>query len=149
MMNHSAIEEQSSITVKKDDLKGYVADLLEKIVVGFVILEGPLGVGKSTFVREFLKNFGVVSVPSPTFTYVERYRIGEKTIFHADLYRVEYATQLRDLELEFYQEELFFVEWGERFENVLQPIRAKITVEFVPDCPDTRQYNLILYKFEG
>lgn len=50
---------------------------------------GPLGVGKTTLIRAFLRACGVHdSITSPTFTYVNVYRTTqEQTFYHFDLYR--------------------------------------------------------------
>ena len=52
--------------------------------------QGPLGVGKTTLIREILGDCGVTAViTSPTFTYVNTYTGENGRIFnHFDLYRV-------------------------------------------------------------
>lgn len=132
--------------LKLDEISSFAKELSGKITEGFILLDGPIGAGKTTFTQHFLKNYGIDNVTSPTFGYIQAFECSGRRIFHADLYRVEYATQLRDLELEFYQDELFLVEWGERFEEYLQPIAAKINIEVADDAPDYRLYTVKFFS---
>ncbi|MBT0957716.1 tRNA (adenosine(37)-N6)-threonylcarbamoyltransferase complex ATPase subunit type 1 TsaE [Alphaproteobacteria bacterium KMM 3653] len=58
------------------------------------LLEGPIGAGKSHFARAFIKHLMHLAgqpeedIPSPTFTLVQTYEIGEGEVWHADLYRL-------------------------------------------------------------
>ncbi len=87
-----------------------------------VYLKGDLGAGKTTLVRGFLHGLGYPgTVKSPTYTLMEPYRIGEKSICHLDLYRLADAEELeylgvRDL-LE--EERVLLIEWPERGEGFL------------------------------
>ena len=59
-----------------------------------IALAGPLGSGKTSFARAFIRALGDgdEEVPSPTFTLVETYRFaGRPPIWHFDLYRLERA----------------------------------------------------------
>lgn len=124
------------------ELTKKLAHYLEK---GFILLEGDLGSGKTSFVQEFLRHRGLEGVTSPTYSLVHHYQTEHGKIFHADLYRIEYATQLRDLELEFYQDELFFIEWGSRFADHLQPVVAHISIHPCSESHDKRSYHLELF----
>lgn len=54
-----------------------------------VYLRGQLGAGKTTLVRGVLKGLGFEGrVRSPTYTLVEGYEIGERRLYHLDLYRI-------------------------------------------------------------
>ena len=66
-----------------------------------VLLEGPLGAGKTAFVRGLAAGLAIDSreVSSPTFTLIHEYRGGRLTLYHADLYRLERAAT-NDLGLE-------------------------------------------------
>lgn len=56
------------------------------LVVG---LDGELGAGKTTLVRAMLRGLGYrARVPSPTYTLLEHYRVGDLTVVHLDLYRL-------------------------------------------------------------
>lgn len=55
-----------------------------------LVLEGDLGVGKTTFTRGLAAGIGVdpEEVSSPSFTLVQEYRGGRVPLFHVDLYRL-------------------------------------------------------------
>jgi tRNA threonylcarbamoyladenosine biosynthesis protein TsaE len=54
----------------------------------YIELLGPLGAGKTTFVRHLLRALGVEGrIKSPTFTVLEPYRSGTLEISHFDFYR--------------------------------------------------------------
>jgi len=54
-----------------------------------VLISGPLGAGKTAFVRGMAEGLGAASaeVSSPTFTLIQTYD-GRVPLFHADLYRL-------------------------------------------------------------
>ncbi len=100
-----------------------------------VILEGPLGVGKTTFIKGVIAALGVneKKVRSPSFTIIKEYSTKKKRIFHIDLYRINKTEELFNLGYEdyFYEPEgITFIEWGERIENIL-PKYIKIRMRFV------------------
>lgn len=54
----------------------------------FITLEGPLGAGKTTFVRHLLRALGVEGrIKSPTYAVVEPHSVGPLAISHFDFYR--------------------------------------------------------------
>lgn len=81
-----------------------------------VLLHGPLGAGKTAFVRGLAEGLGCdgADVSSPTFTIVQEYR-GRVTVQHVDLYRLS-AAEVDDLALEdLIDESVVAVEWAERW----------------------------------
>lgn len=80
-----------------------------------LLLAGPLGAGKTTFVRGLARGCGsTAQVASPTFQLVRIYP-GRVQLAHVDLYRVKAAGELLDLGLdELIDEGAVVVEWGDR-----------------------------------
>ena len=83
-----------------------------------LLLAGPLGAGKTTFVRGLVRGAGSEAhVASPTFQLVRVYP-GRIAFAHVDLYRLEATADLRDLGLEeLLDEGAVVVEWGDRLET--------------------------------
>lgn len=98
--------------------------------------DGPMGVGKTTIIKEILRQSGVSeTVSSPTFSYVNNYTSLEHTIFyHFDLYRIsgldeflaagfdEYLTQ---------QNAFVFIEWPDVIRPLLNSNSLKSIVQTV------------------
>ena len=84
-----------------------------------VILSGPLGSGKTFFVRALCRALGLAAtqrVTSPTFTLVQEYETAP-LLAHADLYRLTGPEQLHQLGLDAQRDDgrLLLVEWGEPY----------------------------------
>ncbi|MDM7325403.1 MAG: tRNA (adenosine(37)-N6)-threonylcarbamoyltransferase complex ATPase subunit type 1 TsaE [Thermus sp.] len=79
-----------------------------------VVLEGPLGAGKTTFVRFLAEALGFQGrVTSPSYTLVHTYPTPEGPLVHADLYRLKDPTLfLPQLEASREGARLLLVEWG-------------------------------------
>ncbi len=80
-----------------------------------VLLEGPLGAGKTTLVREIALALGVAdAVRSPSFTIANVYA-GPLVVNHLDLYRLEAFADEDTLALEEYRspDAVTLVEWPE------------------------------------
>lgn len=81
-----------------------------------LVLDGPLGAGKTSFAQGLAKGLGIEGVVnSPTFTLVKEY-CGRLPLFHFDLYRLEEAEELWELGFEEYLRAggVCALEWGER-----------------------------------
>jgi len=86
-------------------------------------LYGPMGVGKTTFVKAVMACLGVEDdVNSPTFAIVNEYATTDrKRVYHFDFYRVKHITEALDFGCEeyFYSGDFCFIEWPELIEPLL------------------------------
>ncbi|MGD0770283.1 MAG: tRNA (adenosine(37)-N6)-threonylcarbamoyltransferase complex ATPase subunit type 1 TsaE [Tepidisphaeraceae bacterium] len=110
------------------------AELAETLVGGECIaLDGPLGAGKTQFVRGLAAALGANprAVSSPTFVLLNVYQGGRLAVFHLDAYRVAGP---RDFESIGFPELLdqhgvIVVEWAGRVKEILPPNRINVTME--------------------
>ena len=83
-----------------------------------VVLEGPLGTGKTVFARGIAAGLGIDpdQVCSPSYTIVQEYNGERSRMYHIDLYRIEHVDEIATLGLEELLESgaVVVVEWGER-----------------------------------
>lgn len=97
-----------------------------------IALAGPLGSGKTTFARAFIRAVGNgdEDVPSPTFTLVEIYRFaGRPPIWHFDLYRLDAPDDVYELGIEeAWAEGISLIEWPERIAELLPTDRLDIAL---------------------
>ena len=90
-----------------------------------IVLEGPLGSGKTQFVKGLARGLGVdvETVTSPTFAIVHEYRGGRLPLYHVDLYRVGNGAEALAAGLEEFMgfDGVTVIEWGEKFPEILPP----------------------------
>jgi tRNA threonylcarbamoyladenosine biosynthesis protein TsaE len=111
-----------------EQLRLCAQQILQLIKPGRVIIEGPLGAGKTTLVQYLMQELGVVeNAASPTYQLLSLY--DNERIAHLDLYRLEDDASIDFLALDDLNSDWFFIEWGARFEKNLQPVRALINIE--------------------
>jgi tRNA threonylcarbamoyladenosine biosynthesis protein TsaE len=94
---------------------GQLAQAIENNAI--VFLYGPLGAGKTTLTRGFLRSLGYQDkVKSPTYTLVEPYEIGDKTIFHFDFYRLNDPQELEHIGIKeyFHASSICLIEWPDK-----------------------------------
>jgi tRNA threonylcarbamoyladenosine biosynthesis protein TsaE len=100
-----------------EDTQALAREVLPLLPRGAVVaLEGPLGAGKTTFVRFLAEALGFPGrVTSPTYTLVHTYPTPEGPLVHADLYRLKDPKALLPHLLAAQEEaRLTLVEWGRR-----------------------------------
>lgn len=80
-----------------------------------LLLEGPMGAGKTTLVNLLARELGSdAAVSSPTYTLIHEYPSPGGTLVHIDAWRLQDASALQDLGLDEYLDHarLVVVEWG-------------------------------------
>ena len=113
---------------------------------GVVTLEGPLGAGKTHFVKATALAMGIIEeVTSPTFTLLQSYGSVDKRLHHSDWYRLESESEVLALGLEdYYHDGLMFIEWGDKFSGILPPGTMRIRIE--PQLVDTEEIRTFRWE---
>jgi tRNA threonylcarbamoyl adenosine modification protein YjeE len=99
-----------------------------------IALRGPLGSGKSELARALIRAraSAAIEVPSPSFTLVQDYPIGDLVLRHVDLFRLHDPAELIELGLDAPEaNEVLLLEWPERAGEHL-PYDLQITLEQGP-----------------
>ena len=108
------------------------ATLAQRVRVGdLLLLDGPLGAGKTFLAQVLIKSLGVKEqVTSPTFVIVKSYQ-GALPIHHIDAYRLLDAPNPRqafdelDIDIE---GSLTIVEWGKNFDVTGSALHIEIAI---------------------
>ena len=122
-----------------EDTKKLGQELAKKILkrkgeAAFIVfLDGDLGTGKTTLVKEIIFALGVKEkVKSPTFTIIEPYELNNENIYHVDLYRIIDPSELEIIGLREYLNEsnaIIFIEWPEKSYGYLKKFDLKISLK--------------------
>lgn len=99
----------------------------------FVVLNGDLGAGKTTFTQGVAEGLGVPGkVTSPTFVVSRIHKPNANGIelIHVDAYRLTGTNQLLDLDLEDHPNSVLIMEWGSSFISALTDEWLQIDIEW-------------------
>jgi tRNA threonylcarbamoyladenosine biosynthesis protein TsaE len=102
-----------------------------------ILLNGPLGAGKTVFVQGVGRALGIADVTSPTFV-ISRIHKGSIPLIHVDVYRLleagNAAAYLDDLDLDTAREDgLTVIEWGGAESARLSDDRLEIEIDRTND----------------
>jgi tRNA threonylcarbamoyladenosine biosynthesis protein TsaE len=98
-----------------------------------VALYGPVGAGKTTFVRGMATGLGRgKDVKSPSFILVNEYP-GDPEFYHIDFYRLDNEKEIVDLGWTDYldSESIVAIEWAEKVRKMLPPGRLDVYFEIL------------------
>jgi tRNA threonylcarbamoyladenosine biosynthesis protein TsaE len=118
----------------------------------FIALDGPLGAGKTTFVRHLLRALGVGGrIKSPTFAVMEPYEVGGRAVSHFDFYRFgdprEWADAgFRDI---FAAPGLKLAEWPDKAAPLLPRPDWRVQIEPATDDDDARDVTVHALSAHG
>lgn len=137
----SLISSMKYIVSNMEDWKSVASAVLSALEPGTIILlRGPLGAGKTTFVQTLAATLGIKKIPkSPTFSLLRTYIISNnrslKQLVHIDAYRLEAEKDVLALGLDEIVAEtgnVIAIEWPERLGSYLHKLPGKhivITIE--------------------
>ena len=102
-----------------------------------ILLNGPLGAGKTVFVQGVGRALGISDVTSPTFVILRIHK-GSIPLIHVDVYRLleagNAAAYLDDLDLDTAREDgLTVIEWGGAESARLSDDRLEIDIDRIND----------------
>ncbi|MCP4205775.1 MAG: tRNA (adenosine(37)-N6)-threonylcarbamoyltransferase complex ATPase subunit type 1 TsaE [Shimia sp.] len=99
-----------------------------------MLLEGPIGAGKTHFARSLIQALLPVpeDVPSPTFTLVQVYDGSNTEIWHADLYRLSAPDEVVELGLtDAFEDAICLVEWPDRLADLAPENALKMSLKLL------------------
>ena len=101
------------------------------------LLEGEMGAGKTTFVRQCGEYLGFVEpVQSPTFSIVNEYRANNGNIYyHFDFYRINSEREAYEIGCEdyFYSGNMCFIEWSSRIPSLFPEKYLIIKIDIISE----------------
>jgi tRNA threonylcarbamoyladenosine biosynthesis protein TsaE len=100
---------------------------------GVVALTGPLGAGKTLFVKGLAEGLGIAPelVASPTFVIAAEYPLGRgRVLCHVDLYRLATAEELDETGFRdsLVPGNVVAIEWSDRLPGALPPDRLTVAI---------------------
>lgn len=109
---------------------------------------GPLGAGKTTMVKELIKQFGVTTaIVSPTFSYVNVYENTQgQLLYHFDLYRLAHLQEFLEAgfdEFLYLNKSWTFIEWPEIITPLLTHQVCTITIDYNPINHEQRDISYL------
>lgn len=115
------------------ELKPIAQQIIAQWKHPILLLEAPMGAGKTTLIKALCSELGVLqAVSSPTFSLVNSYQDSEgKTLYHFDLYRLNSLEEALDIGIEEYLDSgaRCMIEWPERIRPLLSDAFHQIQIE--------------------
>ena len=138
-MTASTTNTRWSVSGLDEQALGHVAEVLAAFASpgDAFCLSGPLGAGKTTFARAFIRaamEAPGLEVQSPTFALLQSYRAPRFQISHYDLYRIEHPDEVIEIDFEeAVLREVTLVEWPVNAANHLPGERIDVCLEIESD----------------
>ena len=115
-----------------------------------VMLQGPLGAGKTTFTQGIGSSLGVFDISSPTFV-ISRVHKSEPKLVHVDAYRLlgsgDSSIQFDDLDLETSREDsITVIEWGSELAHRFTESYLLVDISFVDELDSANQMRKVVIE---
>ncbi|HLT49080.1 tRNA (adenosine(37)-N6)-threonylcarbamoyltransferase complex ATPase subunit type 1 TsaE [Aequorivita nionensis] len=110
------------ITYTQNEISEVAEHILTASASNIFLLYGEMGVGKTTLIKEIVKQLGVLELSgSPSFSIVNEYEAKDSVIYHFDFYRISKIEEAYDIGLEdyFFSGNYIFIEWPEKINELL------------------------------
>ena len=104
------------------DIELIAQKVLKALTSKVILLNGTMGVGKTTFVKSLVKVLGSEDVvSSPTFSIVNEYELNNDMVYHFDMYRINNEVEALQFGFEDYlaTNHWIVIEWPDRIPNLL------------------------------
>ncbi|RDI41510.1 tRNA (adenosine(37)-N6)-threonylcarbamoyltransferase complex ATPase subunit type 1 TsaE [Aquicella lusitana] len=149
-MTQQKLTHLQKILPTEEDMLAFGSQFANAIESGAILfLYGPLGAGKTTLTRGFLRGLGFTEkVKSPTYTLVEQYEIAGHILFHFDFYRLEDARELEQIGIQEYfsPSSICLIEWPEKGVPLLPEPDLACYIAF---AEEGREIKLVSYSDRG
>jgi tRNA threonylcarbamoyladenosine biosynthesis protein TsaE len=120
-----------------DEIKNVATKILSENPNKVILFNGPMGVGKTTLIKELAKLVGVKEVTSsPTFSLVNEYKaLDNQFVYHFDVYRLKNEIEALDMGIDeyLYSGNWCFIEWAENIPSLIPKIHSIIEIELLTD----------------
>lgn len=126
------------ITFDLSEIDTVAKALLKNLKHHVVLLNAPMGTGKTTLIKSLSQALGILNpVSSPTFSIVNEYTIpnSNQQVYHFDLYRLNDEEEAYDMGLNEYLDSgnWCFIEWPEKAKALIPEHHATITLSLESD----------------
>lgn len=125
----------SDSPAQTEDLAARLYRLVKPVAI--IALYGPLGAGKTCFVRGVARAAGVNpdDVNSPSFTLVNEYPGGETPIFHLDLFRLTDPSEFYSIGGDDYLslDGIILIEWAENGRGFIPDDRFDVHFDIIDE----------------
>lgn len=130
------------LILKKNELHKLFKELPKE---GIILLQGELGSGKTTLVKELMRflHFNE-NVSSPTFSIMQSYEKEKRLVYHYDIYQQGLEGILKNGLFEnFFEEALHLVEWGdENLKQALAQFHLQCLIVKISILENERKYEI-------
>lgn len=115
-----------------------------------IVLDGPLGAGKTVFVQGLAAGLGVrAAVTSPTFVLARVHTDGRLPLVHVDAYRLGGAAEVDDLDLDAdLGQSVCVVEWGSGLVEQLAGAHLRVEISR-PSGDEAGEVRRVRFRPEG
>lgn len=145
------MENNTFIASSEEDTIAIAAKLAKEYPNHLVLLKGELGAGKTVFARGFAIGLGInCTVSSPSYTLMNEYRQGHKSMFHLDLYRLNCLEEVVDIGLFdiLDSKQPCLIEWAERVYELSK--LPHLSVEIIrKSVSDNDEQRIISWHWES